>query len=1259
MYIEEVIIDGFKSYASRTVIAGWDPEFNAITGLNGSGKSNVLDSICFVLGIQNIGNLRASSLQDLIYKKGQAGITKASVTIVFNNDDRSRSPVGYEDCKQVSVTRQIMVGGRNKYIINGSNAQQNKVFDLFQSVQLNVNNPHFLIMQGRITKVLNMKPPEILAMIEEAAGTRMFEDHKDKALKTMVKKDAKLTEINELLENFITPRLEKLKAQKRDFLEFKRIETELDHLDLFVTAWEYWRNETMLEKSHTVLEQKQQQITNLEEAMMQLDEDMKNIDAQIVETHKIRDKDNSKFDALESTHKEFQKQLVKIETQRDLKATSIQEEIKNRNTLLNSKKEAEEAIADSVERHRKLCSDFDSIKQAHESQVEQVRKQEELLQTLKTGMAAAEGHENGYMDQLQEARNDASSAASEFEQAQIKIAHLKKELQENLPKAKKAEKQNAGLVADLAAGRKAVEKLEKELSSISWDSDKEVELMRHKSERQSAIQSLQERIDHLEGELAALKFNFADPVPNFDRSQVKGLVAELVKIPKGNLDTSTALEVCAGSRLYNVVVSSEVVGTQLLEKGQLKRRVTIIPLNKIASFKVQAERIATAGKVAPGDARLALHLIGYEEEVLAAMQYVFGMTLICKDPTSAKKVTFHPNIKMRSVTLDGDIYDPSGSLSGGSKPNSSGVLLKLQTLSEFKSLLATQQTELNKVLQELSACHKTMTAYNKTKQALDLKVHEVKLLEEQIGSNSNSRVIQLVEQLKTDLQKEEENVKECQRRKAEALKRCQSIEKEMDEFMNHREEKLKSLEADLAKKKSALQKNAPRVKEKQVEIDVVQGEIKQFEADVKSIEEQLENLTKLIEQYTAEEKELKNRTMEIKRQCDDAEAALNRERASLSAYDEKLKYLESLKQKNRNELEDAKLQHQKLVHELQEYDRESKRAEKRVAELNKKYPWIQDQKQLSCLRRREKEPDIFGGDLFPAFFICLLSFSCVIILGSIPKTRLFGKPETQYDFEKQDPAQSHQRRKQLAEQRDALRKTVNTDAMQDFEIIEKKEVSLKNKLVTINRDKRKIEDTIKELDQYKRETLQRTWEKVNRDFGGIFGDLLPGNTSKLEPPEGQDITQGLEVKVNLGGVWKKSLTELSGGQRSLIALSLILALLQFKPAPMYILDEVDAALDLSHTQNIGHLFRNRFKGAQFIVVSLKEGMFNNANVLFRTRVRDGVSTVERFAQKHKERSKDHRGDGAPPNSRRKSIVARMSMVGRRLSMMSDVTALPA
>lgn len=223
---------------------------------------------------------------------------------------------------------------------------------------------------------------------------------------------------------------------------------------------------------------------------------------------------------------------------------------------------------------------------------------------------------------------------------------------------------------------------------------------------------------------------------------------------------------------------------------------------------------------------------------------------------------------------------------------------------------------------------------------------------------------------------------------------------------------------------------------------------------------------------------------------------------------------------------------------------------------------------------------------------------------------LFGQSGGLYDFATQNPSESRKKLKQLDEKHSSMKNKVNPKVMTMLESQEKRETSLKQMLATVQRDKTKIEDTIVTLDNYKYETLERTYTKVNGDFGAIFGDLLPGNDAKLQLLEGQNITGGLEVKVCLGGVWKSSLTELSGGQRSLIALALILSLLQFKPAPMYILDEVDAALDLSHTQNIGQLLRTRFKGSQFIVVSLKEGMFNNANVLFKARFREGISIVE-------------------------------------------------
>jgi structural maintenance of chromosome 2 len=248
MYIKEIEIEGFKSYAQTTVVRPFDPHFNAITGLNGSGKSNILDSICFVLGITNLTQVRATNLQELIYKGGNAGITKATVSITFYNMDKNQSPPGYHEYEEITVTRQISCGGKHKYLINGQNATAQRVADLFCSVQLNVNNPNFLIMQGKITKVLNMKPIETLSMIEEAAGTKTYDIKKANALQTIDKKNSKLNEIERVMHEDITPVIEKLKLERSAYIEYQKCDREYQHLHKISIAFEYFNGQEAVKK---------------------------------------------------------------------------------------------------------------------------------------------------------------------------------------------------------------------------------------------------------------------------------------------------------------------------------------------------------------------------------------------------------------------------------------------------------------------------------------------------------------------------------------------------------------------------------------------------------------------------------------------------------------------------------------------------------------------------------------------------------------------------------------------------------------------------------------------------------------------------------------------------------------------------------------------------------------------------------------------------------------------------------------------------
>lgn len=643
----------------------------------------------------------------------------------------------------ISVTRTIVLGGASKYLINGTRAQQQSVQNLFQSVQLNINNPNFLIMQGRVTKVLNMKPVEILAMLEEAAGTRMFEDRRDKAYKTMAKKESKVQEIAELLRDEIDPKLEKLRQEKRAFLDFQQTQSELEKLTKLVIAYDYTRLQERLQQSGDDLEAKKQRAKDLEESAVRMKKEIDYLQEDIKKVKATREKElrkGGKFQALEEEVKANSHEAVRLDTALDLKKTSMAEELERKKSIKKSVKELEKLLQDKKKVHEKLQEKYQTARDELAKQTEEVEKKEELLQTLQTGVASKEGQESGYQGQLQDARNRVSAAATEQEQAKLKISHLEKQIKEDEPKAKKAKQQNSGLLNDLEALKLQAQKLESDLTKMGFDEGRESDMYQQESHLQARIRELKQQADEMKRRVSNIDFSYSDPSPNFDRSKVKGLVAQLFTLKKEHTQAGTALEVAAGGRLYNVVVDSAATGKQLLENGRLKKRVTIIPLNKIAAFRASAQKIGAAQKIAPGKVDLALSLVGYDDEVNAAMEYVFGSTLVCEDAETAKRVTFDPAVRMRSVTFQGDTYDPAGTLSGGSAPQSSGVLVTMQKLNEITAELRSQEQQLRQLQETMAREKKRLDTARKTKQELDLKKHEIQLTESQINGNSSSSV---------------------------------------------------------------------------------------------------------------------------------------------------------------------------------------------------------------------------------------------------------------------------------------------------------------------------------------------------------------------------------------------------------------------------------------------------------------------------------------------------------------------------------------
>lgn len=591
--------------------------------------------------------------------------------------------------------------------------------------------------------MLNMKAVEILAMIEEAAGTRMFEDRRDKAFKTMAKKEMKVQEITGLLAEEIEPKLEKLRTEKRAFLDFQQTQSDLERLTRLVVAHDYVRSKDRLKQSANDLETNRRRTKDLEEGAKKLKNEIMNLEEDMRKVKAVREKElrkGGRFQALEDEVKNHSHEMIRLATVIDLKTSGLGEEQQKQRNVEHSVKELDSQLKERSKVYEKLQVDYDSAKAKLDKQSLEVDQKEELLQTLQTGVASREGQENGYQGQLQDAKNRASVGITKQEQAKLKIENLEKRIREDEPKAKKAKQQNSSLLQDLEGLRAQARKLELELKKLGFDPQKEERMSQQELSLQHQIRSLRDEADRLKRKVASIDFSYSDPSPGFDRSKVKGLVAQLFTLDTKKSQAGTALEICAGGRLYNVVVDTAETGTHLLQNGKLRKRVTIIPLNKISSFKVSAEKIGAAQKIAPGKVDLALSLIGYDDQVSAAMEYVFGSTLVCHDADTAKCVTFDPAVRMKSVTLEGDIYDPSGTLSGGSSPNSSGVLLTLQKLNKLNKELCLHEQTLVDLQASIAVENERLKLARKTKQELDLKSHEINLTEAQIGSNSSSSV---------------------------------------------------------------------------------------------------------------------------------------------------------------------------------------------------------------------------------------------------------------------------------------------------------------------------------------------------------------------------------------------------------------------------------------------------------------------------------------------------------------------------------------
>ena len=1174
MYIKSIVLDGFKSYGQRTEIGGFDQLFNAITGLNGSGKSNILDAICFALGLSNMSLARCSNLRELIFKNGNAGVHKAVVTVTFDNSDKAQSPTGYEQMNEIIIRREVHLNSRTKYYVCGQSASNGQVSDLFHSVQLNISNPHFLIMQGRITKVLNMKPHDILAMIEEATGVSMYEVKKKSTQGMIEKKDHHLKSIDDLINETILPKLDQLRREHENLLEYQNLVGQLEKYSKQFVAWQFMQHQQKADHASERTSKCNKKIETYETLIGELEVRQGEIGDKIQAIENHNDElSGGQIAELEGALKEEEKVEIKEVAKLDKLTDSLNGDEKRKLDL------EKQLTKDDNLREKKECEyngikeDFEKIESDHTQADYNLVKAQKDYEAVVAGKALNEegGAASSLADQLIKAEEEFNSTNTEMKIAKTKLTNCKRDLVEKRVEANKHKAQYDEDNKHIESLEGDVNSIKNRLDAIDYSDDEYNKLQVDLANQKERLRSIDQE---LRCEEASTRLNFEySPIAGFDPACVKGPICKLftLKDPK----YARAVEAAAGGRLYDIAIDTNDQCKEILDKGNLKRRHNLIALNKVQGRPVDRRSVDAAQKLANDHDVIAVQdLIEFHPSLKTAMEYVFGDTLVAPNVDKAMKITYS-HLKRRTVTLDGDIIMPGGDMSGGAVSKAESFLV---TMIKLRSKLE-EKANLEESLRQIQAALGSMEDSRRDYLSLEAeyKHHSSKLevIKNRLQlTSAHHKLFEAVKQLELDI----ENLLKSQEKLQEANSRSSQRMKDLRTKLNNKEQshkrELEAVERALAGAKKDADNKKKLIDQKRGKVESLCLEIEDLRRSCESYRESLQGLGKSIGEKRQLVEEQAKVVEQVRERVRELAARLKKQKDKLREQNDEINKLSKRRDKISAEVNEKRLEIKKVLHEVEQIESEARDASQAAKSMLKKYDWISQERHL------------------------------------------FGRDNSDYPFHRREfniDELSAQVQK-LQSTKSVMQKTVNQRANILLSDKEKEASELRAKRNVIEEDKYKLIKYMEEVDRKKKDALHKAWQKINVDFDSIFSTFLPNTHAKLDLVAGKDLLDGLEVKVAFGSVWKESLTELSGGQRSLVALSLILALLKYNPAPLYILDEVDAALDQNHTQNTGTMIKKHFNKSQFIIVSLKDDMFRNANVLFKTKFVEGKSTVARYTR---------------------------------------------
>ena len=1181
MNFKEIELAGFKSFADKTDIK-FDSGITAIVGPNGCGKSNVSDAIRWVLGEQSSKLLRGSSMQDVIFNgtEKRKSLSYCEVTLVFNNTDRYFN----YDTDEIAITRKLYRSGESVYLINRTPVRLKDIINLLYDSGIG-RDGYSIIGQGKVEEIISSKPENRRTIFEDAAGIAKFKSRKVDAERKLERTQDNLTRANDILSE-LERQMGPLKKQAENAKLWLELRKRLQ--DLEVNSYVYKFNNTNSVKN--------QINTKLSAICEETQTRQQELDKTSTEYENCSQKVNSIDEEIANTHTSILNLSVELEKQSG-EANVIRERIANMNDtkskidadLLSAKNTIEKDTAElgfKKEKYSELVKNLETLNKSYDEVsndylkiVDELSFHEDQTQDSQQKMIDA-------MDKLTDIKANFSKYQAErdmlkttvFEQEQ-KLTNINKSAQEKLLQKQEIEKsvealkqQKQEIDNNLASAKLKQESLTEQIKENQEEKYRTNSKFQVYENRKNMLEEMQKEYD---GYQLAVKRLLKESERNASiKSKMVGVLASLITVPE---KYETAIEIALGNAVQNIVTFDEQNAKELINYLKFNDfgRATFLPISKIRPKfidKEDAKALTFAGCFG-----LASDLISYPNTIKDIISNLLGATIVVDNLDTAITISNKTKLSYKIVTLDGDVINPQGSMTGGSKKKDTANIISRDR--EIQTL----KTEIENLKQKLNSLNTTAISLQKEYETNKIAINQLfdkRNTADVDFAKENERLTTIeitVEEILQEQKTLQETYNSTKIRIENITKQLESIDELETTAMQNKTSANKFI-AERQEKFAELKQKRDNINETLTKIKV---EIASFEAQKTSFEQDFERLDDEINLNTLQANSYANEIQKLEKTIKGAEDII-RQQIETQANQEAKAKLQSL----RDYLKENETQKQTLQDKIKLLNDKKMQIMDDITKLN--------DKKNSCENQLEKVDTELAQMQERIFEEYSLTY------------------ETCQEFVRDDFDISSAT-PEIAEIKREISKLgyVNVHAIDDVKLLMERYTGLKEQTDDLTKAQENLTKVIEELSAEMMTRFETEFKKINENFKVTFRELFGGGNARLELTDPNNLLEsGVDIVAEPPGKKLQNITLLSGGEKALTAIAILFAILKLKPMPFCLLDEIEAALDDANVGRFAEYLRRFSKVTQFIVITHRKPTMELADCLYGVTMEEkGVSKM--------------------------------------------------